>query len=356
LSRFSVIDEILPISGTLATGRGNLSSARLEEHLRATAKGLRKLGVRPGDCVASALHLGPDATTAAMAARLAGAKFTSLPLAPRERYQSLLLEIDAKLLLTNSIPHSARDAAYALGIPVANVLRHFEAGLFTLESALAPTQPAERPLPHWKNRNPGVSLVLIASAPTYRPLANRLDACNPVIGITPPSLEQLSRPHTIEHLAVECVRILRRCRPQGPYALAGWRAEGLVALETARLLEESGEKVAFVAMLDAAELFFPPMNPVRRILSSVSTFFRNKYSPSCQFMAEALRQYLPRPWYGKILHIGESNTSHGSPWFHWNSIAPHGIFSYKSIGEMLAEPSVQKVATILAAELEQARP
>jgi hypothetical protein len=178
-----------------------------------------------------------------------------------------------------------------------------------------------------------------------------LDSHYPVIGITPPSLEHLPPPHSIEHVAAECVRMLRRYRPQGPYAFAGWRAEGLVALEMARSLEEDGESVAFVAMLDASDLFRPRVvSGVSRILSALG-FSRKKCRPPCDLMEQALRQYRPHRWYGRIVHIRQS--AQASPCeqdsrFEWRHIAPHGFVSYEAPEEM------QVVADILAAELGQA--
>lgn len=350
----STFDETISAAEITAPGRGNLCKSRLEEHLHATVKRLKKLGVRPGECVASLLPEGPDATTAAMTVRLARADF--VPLASRaslEQYQSLLLRSDAKLLLLHSGPHPAREAARTLGIPIANVLRHFEAGIFTLEADIAPAQTAhwEPPAPAWKSRQRGVPVVLIAPGPAYRRLANRLDAVHPVVGITPPSLEHLPQPHTIEHVAAECVRILRRYRPQGPYALAGLRADALVALEMARLLEEQGEKVPFVAMLDATSLFPSPASfLLRAFFSTMKRLGKTAAAPDR--MAEALRRYRPRPWFGKILHLraaGQPVSNLG-----WRDIAPHGFTSYETPEEMLAEPNVQTVATILAAELLQA--
>ena len=339
------VDEIT------APGRGGVSSSRLEEHLHATVKRLKKLGVRHGVCVASVLPDGPDAITAAMTVKLAQADF--VPLARRaslEQYQSLLLRTDAKLLLLHSGPHPAREAARSLGIPIANVLRHFEAGIFTLEVDIAPPRAAEPHLPAWKNHPRGVPVVLIAPGPAYRHLANRLDAVNPVVGITPPSLDHLPLPHTIEHIAAECVRILRRYRPQGPYALAGLRVDSLVALEMARLLEEQGEKVAFVAMLEASSVFHTPLGFLLRAFFSATKRLR-KSAPPSDFMADALRQYRPRPWFGKILHVrtsGQPDSTHGSGSnVEWRDIAPHGFSSYEA-------PDAQTVATILAAELLQA--
>jgi Thioesterase domain len=358
LSQTPILDEVTSVRRMTAPGRGDLTSSRLEEHLHITLKRLKKLGLQRGECVASVLPEGPDATTVAMTVKLAEANFAPLPArSSREEYQALLLETDPKLLLLHSGMHPAREAARSLGIPIANVLRHFEAGIFTLETDIAPPWSAEAPPLSWKNGEQGVPVVLIAPGPAYRRLANRLDPTNPVVGITPPSLEHLALPHTIEHIAAECVRILRRYRPQGPYALAGWQVDGLVALEMARLLEEEGEKVLFVALLDASGLF---NSPTRSRLASIGrAFFSRKPRPSLDFMAEALRQYRPQPWFGKILHLspkGQPHSKHpGQACLEWRDIAPHGFASYEAPAEMLSEPNVQIVATILAAEMIQAR-
>ncbi len=346
-----------------APGRGNLTAQRLEEHLQSTSKRLKQLGVGFGDSVASMLPDGPDAITASLAVVAhARAKYQQLePNLSREQYDAILLETDPKLLLVHPgdhpPTHPVRHAARGLGIPVVHVLRHFEAGVFTIEPAVAaPVSNGAPPswVPGWKIQTQGVPIVLIAPGLAYRRLANRLDSCHPVIGITPPSLEHLPAPHTIEHLAAESVRVLRRFRPQGPYALVGWRAEGLVAVEMARLLEEEGEQVAFVALLDASELFCAPVNWFHRALCSFVGLFRKKPLPACAFMADALRNYHPNPWYGKILHIGTDEAPsfwHRSSRFEWNRIAPHGVVSHCAPGGILADPGMQAVAAILANEL-----
>ena len=353
LPGISTVEELIPFEPLTAPGRGDLTPARLAEHLQATVKRLKQFGIRPGDSIASLLPEGPDAMTVRLAlAAFPDAKFA--PLDPCTQAESLLLEIQPKLLLLHPGEHSARAVAFNLGIPVANVLRHFEAGVFTLEAAVFLPPAGEVPpvrTPAWKSR--GTPLVLIAPGLAYRRLANRLEARNPVIGITPPSLELMTPPHTIEHVAAECVHMLRRYRAHGPYALAGWRTESLVALEMARLLEEEGERVVFVALLDASALFQPPIGRARRALVSLKGLFRKKSQPSCEFMAEALRQYLPHPWYGRILHIrplAEPPERHA--WFEWRDIAPHGLAQFQAPAEMFAEPNVQTVAGILASELD----
>jgi hypothetical protein len=333
-------------------GRGDLGSLRLAEHLRATVIRLRNLGVRPGDSVASLLPEGPDAVTLRLAlAAFPGANYLTI------RHESELVEAYPKLLLSHPGGHPMRQVASILGIAVVNVLRHFEAGVFTLEAAVSLPRAGEvppPPYPPWKS--PGVPLVLIAPGSAYCQLAKRLDARNPVIGITPPRLELMPLPHTIQHIAAECVRILGRYRRHGPYALAGWRVESLVALEMARLLEEEGEKVVFVALLDASSLFQQPVSRIRRALSTLKGLkgiLRNEPKPVCEFMEQALRQYRPLPWYGKILHIRpRGEPSQRQAMFEWRDIAPHGMECFDAPREMLAELNVQAVARILASQFD----
>jgi hypothetical protein len=326
LSLVCTLEEITPTRGTPVP-------AQLAEHLQATAKRLKNLGIRPGDFVASLLPESADAALLQTALAILGARYV-----PITGHEPVLSACKLLLLHPGDNPrHPALQTASSLGIPVVHVLRHFEAGIFTLERSLHPL-PSVVLQPAWKEQLPGVPLVLLAPVPAYRRLADRLDSSNPVIGITAPSLEHLPPPHTIEHIAAECVRMLRRSRLRGPYAIGGWEAHSVVALEMARLLEEGGNRVVFVAMLDASHLF-----GFRRKLQ----FFRKKYQPSCEFMATALRQYRPRPWYGKILHIQATAAPARAPLFDWNHIAPHGFASY----EASPKTADETVAGILATEL-----
>jgi hypothetical protein len=294
------------------------------------------LGIAPCDSLAALLPEGPDEATARMATESLNARFVPLPVkGSRETYAARFAEIRPRLVLLHPGPSPARDAARDGGIAVADVLRHFEAGIFTLEKDLIATAPAAPKMP----------LVLIASGEAYRRLSALLDPQHPVVGITPPRLELLPPPHTIEHVAAECVRMLRRYRAHGPYALAGSRTEALVALETARLLEEEGEKVAFVAMMEASGIFGTRPGWLGRL-------FARRRAAGQEPLTEALRQYHPHPWPGKIIQVASDPKPQSAP-FEWDKIAPHGMTSHFAPPEMLAEPNVRIVAAILATEMER---
>lgn len=97
---------------------------------------------------------------------------------------------------------------------------------------------------------------------TYRELARRMESPVRVLGVRwaagpaeagrEPSLADMARAHHEQ---------IRAVQPEGPYLLAGWSFGGVLALEVATLLRESGQQVAFLGLIDA--------NPVRDPLSGL---------------------------------------------------------------------------------------
>ena len=88
------------------------------------------------------------------------------------------------------------------------------------------------------------------AAYSYGPLANHMDADQPVYGL------QYTRVPGCEHLAdvgpvaERYITAIRSVQPSGPYYLAGWSFGGLVAYEIACLLKEAGESVGLLAVID----------------------------------------------------------------------------------------------------------
>ncbi|WP_437811922.1 non-ribosomal peptide synthetase [Sorangium sp. So ce1078] len=87
----------------------------------------------------------------------------------------------------------------------------------------------------------------------YQPIADALGGDRPVIGLDlGPALagEGASVRRIIDRLTGE----LRQRQPRGPYHLLGWSVGGVLALGIARALEEQGEEVAFLGLLDTQPL------------------------------------------------------------------------------------------------------
>jgi thioesterase domain-containing protein/acyl carrier protein len=85
----------------------------------------------------------------------------------------------------------------------------------------------------------------------YRPLADRLGPDQPVYGLEPVGLDGATEPlDTVPEMAARYVSELRGVQPHGPYRLVGYCFGGSVALEMAAQLEEAGEEVQMVGVID----------------------------------------------------------------------------------------------------------
>jgi amino acid adenylation domain-containing protein len=84
----------------------------------------------------------------------------------------------------------------------------------------------------------------------YYPLANLLDADQPVYALQARGLDgRIPKDQSLEKMAAAYLAELRALQSEGPYYLGGFCFGGLVALETARQLRASGEKVALVVLI-----------------------------------------------------------------------------------------------------------
>ncbi|TQF10135.1 amino acid adenylation domain-containing protein, partial [Myxococcus llanfairpwllgwyngyllgogerychwyrndrobwllllantysiliogogogochensis] len=87
---------------------------------------------------------------------------------------------------------------------------------------------------------------------SYAELARRLGPEVPFHAFQSPGLEGGESPlESIEAMAARYLEEVRALQPTGPYRLGGWSLGGHVAYEMARLLEQQGEQVEFVALIDA---------------------------------------------------------------------------------------------------------
>jgi thioesterase domain-containing protein len=89
-------------------------------------------------------------------------------------------------------------------------------------------------------------------ATEYVELIGRLGRNRPVHGIQAPALSGRGQPfETVEAMVREYVSAIRTVQPRGPYLLGGWSFGGLAAFEMARELTRMGERVKLLALIDA---------------------------------------------------------------------------------------------------------
>ncbi|WP_436849154.1 amino acid adenylation domain-containing protein [Streptomyces atriruber] len=86
----------------------------------------------------------------------------------------------------------------------------------------------------------------------YYHLKDHLPPGHPLYGLQARTLLQGAEPPaTLAAMAADYVEQLRSVQPSGPYHLVGWSFGGLVAFEMATHLQEQGEEIALLALLDA---------------------------------------------------------------------------------------------------------
>jgi len=92
----------------------------------------------------------------------------------------------------------------------------------------------------------------------YRNLALCLQADHPIYGVQPYSRAGFPMLHTrLEEVVAYYLDQIRNVQPHGPYLLTGLCIGGYIAFEIARKLQNLGEKVAMVALIDTADLETP---------------------------------------------------------------------------------------------------
>ncbi|HZS71873.1 MAG TPA: thioesterase domain-containing protein [Candidatus Acidoferrum sp.] len=99
---------------------------------------------------------------------------------------------------------------------------------------------------------------LLGGDPTFRPLSQSLAALRRFhsLGLQAGVIATLGPQPSLSQLADYFVSSILVRQPEGPYALGGWCAHGLLSLEVAQQLTARGKRVARLVMLETA-------NPVR---------------------------------------------------------------------------------------------
>lgn len=83
-----------------------------------------------------------------------------------------------------------------------------------------------------------------------RKIAGSLDPGQPVFALMPHDITVAGSPRTIEAMAEAFLPEVCRVQPAGPYRLGGYSHAGLVALEIARRLQDQGERVSLLFIID----------------------------------------------------------------------------------------------------------
>ncbi|HEY0607044.1 MAG TPA: amino acid adenylation domain-containing protein [Herpetosiphonaceae bacterium] len=130
---------------------------------------------------------------------------------------------------------------------IARLAAHLRAHMPPEEwSPLVPLQPqgSQRPL---FLIHPGSGTVFC-----YAELARALGTDQPCYGLQARGFEPDQTPHrTIPDLAAEYIAAIRSVQPHGPYRVGGWSFGGVVAFEIASRLQQQGEPIEVLTLIDS---------------------------------------------------------------------------------------------------------
>ncbi|HWM65642.1 MAG TPA: condensation domain-containing protein [Steroidobacteraceae bacterium] len=134
----------------------------------------------------------------------------------------------------------------------------------------------------------GANLPLIAINNTgvYYLLAKRMGPQQPVtsLQVFDPAAKHEALPGTLEEIAGEYVKLIRRVHPNGPYVLAGWCVAGALAFEIARQLTAAGQEVRSLFLIDSwVPRYFMRQPALRRLIGH--------YSLRCQLALADWRRF-----------------------------------------------------------------
>ncbi|MGZ3457745.1 MAG: alpha/beta fold hydrolase, partial [Archangium sp.] len=209
----------------------------------------RKALPAPVRARADATHVAPRTATEL---RL-GAIWEELLKVERVGAQDDFFELGGHSLLATQVVARVQSA---FGVELA-VIDLFEAP--TLEKlaaridAGAPSQSALVPLRRGGNRTPFFCVHPVGGGVLcYLELSRRLHPEQPFYGLqAPTAMAGLEPPGTLEATATRYVEAIQEVQPHGPYLLGGWSMGGRVAYEMARQLQQRGETVALLTLIDA---------------------------------------------------------------------------------------------------------
>ena len=86
----------------------------------------------------------------------------------------------------------------------------------------------------------------------YAGLMRELEAQRPIYGLQAPGVaHDVPYAATIEEMAEDYVNAIQKIQPQGPYHLLGWSFGGVVAYAMACRLQQMGERVALLGIMDS---------------------------------------------------------------------------------------------------------
>ncbi|BAY91155.1 MULTISPECIES: type I polyketide synthase [unclassified Tolypothrix] len=139
----------------------------------------------------------------------------------------------------------------------------------------------------------------------YKELARCLDSEQPFYGLQAPSLFGECEPYTrIEDMAAHYIAAMQTVQPQGPYYLGGWSLGSFVAFEMAQQLQQQGQQVPVLILLDnvAPNSHKQPINTQQNDESRILASFAYDIASSSDKTISVSYEYFQQMQYEKQLN------------------------------------------------------
>lgn len=117
----------------------------------------------------------------------------------------------------------------------------------------------------------------------------------------------------IKNIATNYIRILKSWQPEGPYLLGGWCYGGIIAHEMACQLEQAGEEVKHLFMLDSHALDSRQLRDMSRGMFSQ---IDRHYFETCPLFAELRENGMLDAMVSNAVHVAEDIGNHTPSMFH----------------------------------------
>jgi amino acid adenylation domain-containing protein len=131
------------------------------------------------------------------------------------------------------------------------------------------------------------------------PLAKLLGTDQPLYGLHPHGQDGRQAPCKVEDMAADYVKEIRMVQPEGPYFIGGYSFGGMVAFEVAQQLQQQGQQVALLALLDPTEPAYreaPSLSPHSSQFLPPTTLLREGAQHLRNLAALGLREKLAYLW------------------------------------------------------------
>ena len=156
----------------------------------------------------------------------------------------------------------------------------------------------------------------------------------------------------IDHIAKRYIEIMKKYQPQGPYILGGWCYGGVVAHEMACQLEEAGEEVSHLIMLDAHALANPELVKLASPMQAMANRSYFETSPlfkelrengmleavvsNAAHVTEDLNTHVPKMYHGDVTYFKPEHTpaaSNGEVLKYWQEMMKKQAGNYENYCE-----------------------